>query len=145
MTRPLPPLGWLRAFEAAARHRSFTHAAAELNMTQSAVSQQIKALEGRLGRQLFHRRARSLELTETGSAYLPIVRDAFLTLSRGTQAITGGDMRALNVHSNLSFASHWLAPRLGRFYAAHPDVQLNFVVEVWEPDGITAGADIELR
>ena len=73
----LPPLNWLRAFEASARALSFTEAAQELHMTQSAVSQQIKSLESALGRQLFHRRARGLELTDIGRGYLPTVQAAF--------------------------------------------------------------------
>jgi len=145
MSNTLPPLNWLRTFEAAARHRSFTHAAGELNMTQSAVSQQIKSLEGHMGRRLFHRGARTLDLTETGSSYLPIVRDAFQTLTRGTLAVTGAGGKAVRIHANMSFATFWIAPRLPRFYAQNPDVQLEFIVEVWEPDDMAQGADIELR
>lgn len=144
--RSLPPLNWLRAFEAAARHLSFTAAAGELNMTQSAVSQQIKSLEGHMGRALFHRRPRTLELTETGKSYLPIVRDAFLTLSRGTRAVTGQHDKVVQVHTNMSFGTFWLAPRLGRFYARHTDVRLNITSELWEPpEGIATGADVEIR
>ena len=142
----LPPLNWLRAFEAAARHLSFTAAAAELNMTQSAVSQQIKSLEGHMGRALFHRRPRVLELTETGASYLPIVRDAFRTLSRGTLAVTGGSETVVQVHANMSFGTFWLAPRLGRFYTRHPEVRLNIIAELWEQaEGIAPGADVEIR
>lgn len=146
MARPLPPLNWLRAFEAAARHLSFTGAAGELNMTQSAVSQQIKSLEGHMGRALFHRRPRTLALTETGSAYLPIVRDAFRTLSRGTMAVTGSGENIVQIYTNMSFGTFWLAPRLGRFYARHPNVRLNIIAEQWEPqEGIVSGADVEIR
>ncbi len=115
-------------------------------MTQSAVSQQIKSLEGHLGRALFHRRPRALELTETGSSYLPIVREAFRTLSQGTRAVTGGDDTVLQVHCNMSFGTFWLAPRLGRFYARHPQVRLNIIAELWEQaGGIAPGADVEIR
>lgn len=146
MRPSLPPLNWLRAFEAAARHLSFTAAASELNMTQSAVSQQIKALEGHMGRALFHRRPRALELTETGASYLPIVRDAFRTLTRGTMAVTGAQDTVVQVHANMSFGTFWLAPRLGRFYARHPDVRLNLISELWEQvSGIAPGADVEIR
>ena len=141
----LPPLNWLRAFEAAARHLSFTGAARDLNMTQSAVSQQIKSLEGHLGRPLFHRRARALELTETGITYLPVVRDAFRTLTRGTRAITGTGADVVQVQSNLTFAIHWLAPRLPRFRAAHPEVQITLSTELWEPREVAEGSDIEIR
>lgn len=141
----LPPLNWLRAFEASARNLSFTGAARDLNMTQSAVSQQIKALEGYLGRPLFHRRTRALELTQTGQSYLPVVRDAFRTLSQGTRALTGSESNVLRVQSNLSFAVHWLAPRLGDFRAMHPDVTLALTTELWEPRDMARGADVEIR
>ena len=133
LKQSLPPLGWLRAFEAAARHLSFTGAAHELNMTQSAVSQQIKSLEGYLGRPLFHRRPRALELTESGITYLPVVRDAFRTLEHGTRAITGDDTNVVQVQCTLTLAVHWLAPRLKQFRERHPDVKLNIVTEIWEP------------
>lgn len=145
MQTPLPPLGWLRTFEAAARHLSFTGAARDLNMTQSAVSQQIKSLEGYLGRPLFHRRPRALELTESGITYLPVVREAFRTLLRGTRAVTGTDQDVVQVQSNLTFAVQWLAPRLHRFHAAHPDVQLSLSTELWEPREMADGVDVEIR
>ncbi|MEX0283791.1 MAG: LysR substrate-binding domain-containing protein [Paracoccaceae bacterium] len=145
MKQSLPPLGWLRAFEAAARHLSFTGAARELNMTQSAVSQQIKSLEGYLGRPLFHRRPRALELTESGTTYLPVVRDAFRTLERGTRAITGDDSNVVQVRCNITFAIHWLAPRLKLFRQAHPDVLINLMTEIWEPRELATGADVEVR
>ncbi len=145
MHAPMPPLGWLRTFEAAARHLSFTGAARDLNMTQSAVSQQIKSLESFLGRALFHRRPRALELTETGITYLPVVREAFRTLARGTRAVTGTDQDVVQVQSNLSFAVYWLAPRLPRFRASHPEVQLNISTELWEPRDMAEGVDVEIR
>ncbi|MBD3665469.1 LysR substrate-binding domain-containing protein [Sulfitobacter aestuariivivens] len=141
----LPPLNWLRAFEAAARTLSFTGAALELNMTQSAVSQQIKSLEGHLGRPLFHRRPRTLEMTETGLSYLPVVRDAFRTLSHGTRAITRATQDVLQIQCNLTFAIHWLAPRLGAFRRQHPDIQLNISTEIWQPRDMAKGIDIEIR
>ena len=145
MKRQLPPLNWLRTFEAAARHLSFTGAGRDLNMTQSAVSQQIKSLEGYLGRPLFFRRARALELTQTGLSYLPVVRDAFRTLTHGTRAITRTTTDVLRVQCNLTFAIHWLAPRLSAFRAPHPDVQLDISTELWEPRDIAEGVDIEIR
>ena len=145
MKRQLPPLNWLRTFEAAARHLSFTGAGRDLNMTQSAVSQQIKSLEGYLGRPLFFRRARALELTQTGLSYLPVVRDAFRTLTHGTRAITRTTTDVLRVQCNLTFAIHWLAPRLSALRAQHPDVQLDISTELWEPRDIAEGVDIEIR
>ncbi len=145
MKPSLPPLNWLRAFEAAARHLSFTGAAGEMNMTQSAVSQQIKSLEAHLGRPLFHRRPKALELTETGMTYLPVVREAFRTLTRGTRSIIGGHANVVQVQSNLSYAVFFLAPRLKRFYERHPDVALNFVTDIWEPRDLREEPDVEIR
>jgi LysR family glycine cleavage system transcriptional activator len=141
----LPPLGWLRTFEASARHLSFTGAAHDLNMTQSAVSQQVKALEGHLGRPLFHRRPRVLELTETGITYLPVVRDAFRTLQRGTRAVTGRSKGEVQLQCNLTFAIQWLAPRLKKLRADHPDLQLNISTDLWEPRDMANGVDVEIR
>ncbi|SDE32276.1 LysR family transcriptional regulator [Ruegeria marina] len=145
MQNPLPPLGWLRTFEAAARHLSFTGAARDLNMTQSAVSQQIKALETHLGQPLFHRRPRALELTEAGITYLPVVREAFRTLIRGTRAVTGDRQNTVQVQCNITFAVNWLGPRLPRFRALHPDVHLNIFTELWEPREMAEGAAVEIR
>ncbi len=145
MANDLPPLGWLRTFEAAARQLSFTGAARDLNMTQSAVSQQIKALEGHLGRTLFYRRPRALELTQAGRTYLPIVRDAFATLRQGTRTVVGETKRTLNIHANLTFAVQFIAPRLPRFRTMHPDIRLNFMAEIWEPDRPSDSIDIEIR
>ena len=145
MRQNLPPLNWLRAFEAAARHLSFTGAARELNMTQSAVSQQIKSLEGHLGRPLFHRRPKALELTSTGQTYLPVVREAFGTLRRGTNAVTGRRTNLLRIQSNITFSIHWLAPRLPAFRAAHPEIDLEIQTELWEPASMAEGVDVEIR
>ncbi|MCB2043182.1 MAG: LysR family transcriptional regulator, partial [Rhodoferax sp.] len=128
----LPPLNWLRAFEASARALSFTEAAQELHMTQSAVSQQIKSLESALGRQLFHRRARGLELTDIGRGYLPTVQAAFNTLEEGTAVLTGrNEPDVLELHSNISFATFWLTPRLHLFLAEFPWVQLDVATSIW--------------
>lgn len=128
----LPPLNWLRAFEASARALSFTEAAQELHMTQSAVSQQIKSLESALGRQLFHRRARGLELTDIGRGYLPTVQSAFQTLEEGTAVLTGrNEPDVLELHSNISFATFWLTPRLKLFLAEYPWVQLDVATSIW--------------
>ncbi|WP_282027926.1 LysR family transcriptional regulator [Ruegeria faecimaris] len=145
MQKQLPPLGWLRTFEAAARHLSFTAAARDLNMTQSAVSQQIKSLEAYLGQPLFLRRPRALELTGAGISYLPVVREAFRTLLRGTRAVTGAQQNAVQVQCNITFAVNWLAPRLPMFQAEHPSVQLNIFTELWEPREMAEGAAVEIR
>lgn len=127
-----PPLNWLRAFEASARTLSFTEAAQELHMTQSAVSQQIKSLESALGRPLFHRRARGLELTDIARGYLPTVQAAFNTLEEGTAILTGRNQPdVLELHCNISFAIFWLTPRLHDFLQQHPWVQLDVATSIW--------------
>lgn len=131
----LPPLNWLRAFEASARALSFTAAAEELSMTQSAVSQQIKSLENALGRSLFLRRARGLELTDEGRGYLPTVQAAFAMLEEGTTVLQRrSDPDVLELQVNLSFALFWLTPRLGQFMDEHPTVQLNLATSVWHEE-----------
>ena len=101
-------------------------------MTQSAVSQQIKSLENALGRTLFHRRARGLELTDIGRGYLPTVQAAFATLEEGTAVLTGrSDPDVLELHSNISFAVFWLTPRLQRFLDQFPWVQLDVATSIW--------------
>ena len=142
----LPPLTWLRAFEAAARHLSFTQAAAELNLTQSAVSQHVRSLEAALGLGLFVRKTRALQLTEAGSNYLPIVQDAFEILGSGTRALTGGDRgRRLMVTCNLAFSTFWLAPRLGGLLAAHPWLSLNLSTPIWDPLHGEGVPEVEIR
>jgi LysR family glycine cleavage system transcriptional activator len=131
----LPPLNWLRAFEASARALSFTSAAEELSMTQSAVSQQIKSLEGAMGRSLFRRRARGLELTDEGRGYLPTVQAAFAMLEEGTSVLQSRNHPdVLELQVNLSFALFWLSPRLGQFMDENPGVQLNLATSVWHEE-----------
>jgi LysR family transcriptional regulator, glycine cleavage system transcriptional activator len=123
--RRLPPLNALRAFEAAARHLSFTKAAEELHVTQAAISHQIKALEAWFGQPLFRRRNRSLLLTDPGQAYLPAVRDAFDSLNQATQRLFRRDHAGpLTISVFASFAAVWLVPRLGRFADRHPDIDV---------------------
>ncbi|WP_107676114.1 transcriptional regulator GcvA [Agrobacterium sp. LAD9] len=114
--RILPSLSALRAFEAAARYRNFTSAAQELNVTTSAISHQIRSLEGWLNTQLFVRDARPLRLTEAGTLYFYDVTGAFERVSIATRRLTGGTARAtLAVSTMHSFATNWLVPRLARF------------------------------
>ncbi|MEP6565380.1 MAG: LysR substrate-binding domain-containing protein [Mesorhizobium sp.] len=128
-------MNWLRAFEASARHLSFTQAALELNLTQAGVSKQIKLLEHHLREKLFIRRARSLELTSCASAYLPKVRDAFERLSAGALEVFGDRRsRMLTVRSNVSFAVNWLAPRFADYRNDHPDKPVRLVSSVWRTD-----------
>jgi LysR family glycine cleavage system transcriptional activator len=125
MIRRLPPLNALRAFEAAARHLSFTRAAAELHVTQAAISHQVKALEEHLGRKLFRRLNRALLLTDDGQAYLPPVSRAFTLLNDATNdLLTKHTPGPLTVSALPSFAARWLVPRLGRFRQIWPDIDL---------------------
>ena len=125
MVRRLPSLNALRAFEAAARHLSFTKAAQELSVTQAAVSHQVKALEERLGIKLFHRRNRALLLSEAGQAYLPPLREAFDLLAAATERLLAHESSgALTVSSLSSFAATWLVPRLKRFRELHSDIEV---------------------
>lgn len=120
----LPPLNALRCFEAAGRHRSFTRAAAELFVTQAAVSHQIKALEQHLGQKLFRRYNRRLELTQAGLSYLPSVREAFHLLEAATRRLAPlGERGQLKISTLSSFATRWLIPRLSRLSERHPDIE----------------------
>jgi LysR family transcriptional regulator, glycine cleavage system transcriptional activator len=125
MKRTLPPLNGLRAFEAAARHMSFTDAAEELSVTQAAISHQVRGLEQRLGLKLFVRRNRSLLLSEAGQAYLPAVRSAFDQLNEATEKLLQKDRGGhLTVTTTTSFAVKWLVPRLGGFQRANPEIDV---------------------
>lgn len=142
----LPPLTWLRAFEVTARHLSFTRAATELNLTQSAVSQHVRRLESFLGRDLFIRKTRTLELTEDGANYLPGLREAFDLIASSTRAFTGGDRgRNMTLQCNMAFSVFWLAPRLNRLYSMYPWLVLNIVTPIWDPERHAANASVEIR
>jgi LysR family glycine cleavage system transcriptional activator len=141
----LPPLNWLRSFEAAARHLNFTLAAAELNMTQATISQQIKGLESQLGCALFIRLPRGLELTDAARAYIPGVRESIEKLSVVTDEVFGKERsHTLTVRSNLVFFNTWLAPRLANFRHNYPDIDLRFTSNIWL-DSVNKEADIEIR
>jgi len=118
----LPPLTAVRAFEAAARHQSFTRAAAELGMTQAAVSYQVKLLEDRVGTALFHRLPRKVELTEAGRRLAPAVADAFQNLHLAFAALRETDDAVLKITAVHTFATNWLVPRLGGFQSRHADI-----------------------
>ena len=142
----LPPLNQLRVFEATARLLSFTQAGRELHLTQSAVSQQIKSLEQHLGRALFVRSSRSIDLTEAGRAYLPIVRRTLDSLAAGTQTVFGRpDEHRLTVQVSLSFAVFWLAPRLASFTQQHADISVELFTVLTEPERTADVADLEIR
>ena len=122
--RRLPPLAAVRAFEAAARHGNFTRAAAELGMTQAAVSYQIKLLEERLGTSLFTRDKKQVALTEAGRKAAPLVSSAFDTLDDAFAVARSQNEALLTVSSSQTFASNWLARNLGGFQVARPELAL---------------------
>lgn len=143
-TRSLPALVSLRAFEAAARRLSFSLAAQELFVTQSAVSHHIQRLESELGVALFERRTRAVALTPAGLAYYDHVHAAFELLRQGTDAIRApaATRRTLKVGLLASFATRWLAPRLPAFAAAHPDIDLQLQPDISLAD--VAGGDVDV-
>jgi LysR family transcriptional regulator, glycine cleavage system transcriptional activator len=125
MTYLLPPLNALRAFEAAARHLSFKHAAHELHVTAGAVSQQVRLLEDRLGLRLFERLPRQVILTAAGDAYLLPVREAFRRLAEATVELKAeGIATVLHVGAHAAFDFDPLRPRLAQFRRAQPQVTL---------------------
>ena len=125
MRQRLPPLNALRAFEAAARHLSFTKAAAELNVTPAAISHQVKALEDFLDIPLFRRLTRALLLTEAGQAALPTLREGFDKLAEAAEQLRRHqDSGVLKVSVTPSFGAKWLVPRLDRFRAVHPEIDV---------------------
>jgi DNA-binding transcriptional LysR family regulator len=146
MPRPLPPLNALRAFEAAARHLSFTNAAQELHVTQAAISHQVKSLEAILGVKLFRRLTRSLLLTDDGQALLPGLRDGFDRIAQAVERVgqaSGGG--ALTVSLMTTFALGWLVPRLPRFQAAHPEVDVRLTTTQRLIDFAREDVDVAIR
>lgn len=146
MSYHLPPLPWLRSFEAAARRGSFAAAAVELGLTSAAVSYQVRALEQLLGRPLFERLPRGLRLTDMGKAYLPPIRKAFSELSVSTLGIFGpeGDI-TLDVRVSVSFGVLWLAPRLRTFLAEHPAFRIRLFSAIWGDALPADGTDVDIR
>lgn len=146
MSRELPSLNGLRAFEAAARHLSFTRGGAELSVTQAAVSHQVRALEDQLGVRLFRRGGRALTLTEEGQLYFPSVRDALDSLDAATARLRQSDVhRTLTVSVLPSFAARWLVPRLGRFREAHPEIDVRVAPDPALVDFARRDVDIGIR
>ncbi|HEX4196812.1 MAG TPA: LysR family transcriptional regulator [Caulobacteraceae bacterium] len=146
MDRPQLPLNALRAFEASARHLSFTHAAAELCVTQAAVSHQVKGLEARLGAVLFRRLPRGLVLTDEGQALLPVLSDSFDRIARAMQRFRDGAVReVLSVGVVGTFAVRWLLPRLSGFREAHPLVEVRVLTHNNKVDLAAEGLDMAIR
>lgn len=146
MYRPQLPLNALRAFEAAARHLSFTRAGLELNVSQGAVSHQVASLERRLGVPLFRRLPRGLALTDEGLALVPVLGEAFDRIGATLDRYEGGRMReVLTVGVVGTFATGWLLPRLEAFHRAHPEVDLRLMTNNNRVDLAGEGLDYAIR
>ncbi len=146
MNATLPPLAWIRTFEAAARHASFAAAAKELGMTPAAASQHVRALETHLGFALFERLPRGVALTAMGSAWVPSVRKSLDDLSVATTGLFGANAwRLLTVRSAFSFASLCLARHLPAFLGAHPGLSLRLLTAVWSDAAEAGHIDVDIR
>jgi LysR family transcriptional regulator, glycine cleavage system transcriptional activator len=128
LVRRLPPLGTLRAFEAAARHLSFKEAAKELGLTPTAISHQVRLLEEYCGKTLFRRRPRPLALSDTGARLFPAIRDGFDVFASALASLAGeAEAKPLRVTTTSAFASRWLVPRLTLWREGHADVTLSII------------------
>jgi DNA-binding transcriptional LysR family regulator len=142
----LPPLELLLAFEAAARHLSFTRAAGELFLTQSAVSRQIQGLEASLGAKLFERRTRALLLTESGQQLYKVAQEVLQDLQAATQKLRGAAaVRTVTVTTTPGFASLWLIPRLNDYLQAHPGVDVRISASLEKVNLERDGVDLAIR
>lgn len=146
MVRPYLPLNALRAFEASARHLSFTRAAIELSVTQAAVSHQVKVLENRLNVSLFKRLPRGLMITAEGEALLPLLRDSFDRMADMLERLEGGQVReVLMVGAVGTFAVGWLLPRLPTFQAKYPFIDIRLSTNNNRVDMAAEGLDYTIR
>lgn len=146
MPRPLPPLNALRAFEATARHLSFTRAADELHVTPAALSHQIRGLEEFLGQKLFHRQARAITLTRAGELIYPGLNAAFLQMRRTIDLLDRGrDDGVLVISAPPGFTAKWLAPRLYRFLMANPEIDARVSATQAYANFTSDGVDVAIR
>lgn len=146
MARTLPSLNALRAFEAAARHLSIAEAADELHVTSAAISHQIRHLEDHLGMPVFQRNGRNLTLTDAGQAGLPAIREGFALLTAAMDAIDSlGETGSLAISVAPSFATKWLLPRLHRFEAQHPEIDIKVNASMQLCDFARDGIDVAIR
>ena len=144
--RILPPLNALRGFEAAARHLSFTRAAAELNVTQGAVSRQVRDVEAFLGVPLFRRLTRRIELTDDGQEYFLTIRDLFAELERASRRRRkAASVRHLTLSVLPTIASLWLMPRLHLFTQANRDIEVRIISSIEPAELLAHEADVAIR
>lgn len=142
----LPALTALRAFEAAARHESFSRAATELFVTHGAVSHQVRALEEELGQALFARHGKRVSLTPAGRVYAERVRDALLQIADATRVLQAGTREnRLTISTMPSFAARWLTPRIGSFIEQHPELDVELMSSNALVDFSREDVDIALR
>lgn len=146
MSRRMPPLNALKAFEAAARLLSFTLAAQELNVTQAAISHQVRTLEEYLGATLFDRSYQRLALTEAGRSFLPSLTQAFDLVAKGYQDLTCESRQLkLNIKAPSSFSVQWLMPKLAQYQAMHPNIAINLSAQDNDFDFFPQAFDVEIR
>ncbi|MGE5721951.1 MAG: transcriptional regulator GcvA [Sphingomonadales bacterium] len=143
--RQLPPLTAVKVFEAAARHENFTRAAAELGMTQAAVSYQIRLLEARLAMPLFTREKRRVKLSDAGRRIAPLISGAFDTLAGAFSELAADKQGVLSISTTQTFATNWLAPRLGSFQVARPEYAVRLKTENHLIDFLSEDTDIGIR
>lgn len=146
MAGTLPPLAWFRAFESSARHLSFTNAAQELSMTQSAISQHVRSLEIRFGCSLFLRKSRGLVLTDEGRRLLPNVVSAIEMLRTATEGFEAGEETpTLNIATSISVAQWYLVPKLQEFTQQNNNAVVRLSTKVWPDEFFGSVADVEIR
>jgi LysR family glycine cleavage system transcriptional activator len=146
MNGPMPQLSALRAFEAAARHLSLTNAARELHVTPGALSHQIRGLEELLGVKLFERRVRAIALTAIGKQLYPGLQTGFAKIREAVEGIgTAHNAKVLVLSTSPGLTAKWLAPRLYRFAAACPDVDVRISSAMANANFVTDGVDMALR
>ena len=146
MSSSLPPLTWFRSFEAAARTLSFTAAAQEIGLTQSAVSQQVRSLEMRLGVPLFVRLPRGLALTDEGRKLLPQFGTALETLAAAAEPFASGlSDGLLTIAASVSVVQWLIAPNLPTFTERHPEIRVRLLSTIWPDDFHATRADVEIR
>lgn len=142
----LPHLIWLRSFEVASRHGSFSAAAEELCLTPAAVSQQIRSLEEHLKATLFERLPRGVALTAKGQAYALPIRKSLLDMERATQGLFGlSTKRVINLRASISCAALVIAPKLAEFQAMSPDIEVRLTTFVWADRFGNEDVDIDIR
>ena len=146
MNRRMPPLNALKAFEAAARLLSFTAASAELNVTQAAISHQVRTLETYLGLELFNRAHQRLSLTHAGKSYLPMLTQSFDLIGLGyKEIITDKKSSRLNIKAPSSFSVQWLVPRIANYQRQHPGIDVHLSAQDNDINFFPEAFDIEIQ